>query len=314
MLLLGLGDGLEDNREAVRLSLEVGDPFAAVALVNLAGLVWENEGPAPALPLYYESIAFAQRRGISGSLRWAKAETTWMYYDLGQWDQIAEVVDEVVASDPERSQVSFLCLPYVALTKVWRGELDDAVTMVQEILPRSREIHDPQILLPALEVAALVAWRLGDTDQAVQLIEEYERETEGRPTWRAMYLPSLVRILTSTDRVAHAERLIEGAAEYGARRAGCLASARAIMTEGKGEVESAAALYDDAAARWAQFGHVLERAQALLGAGRCLIEMGRTGDAGRRLREARELFVSLDARPLIDETDQLLARATALTS
>ena len=312
--MVGIDNGLEDNREAVRIALDADDTFASIALVNLAGLVWENEGPAPALEIYREAIAFAQRRGLSTGVSWAQAETTWMYYDLGRWDDLVEVADEVFAADPDRSQMTFLCLPYVAFTKVWRGRLDEAAASVDDILPRSREIHDPQILLPALEAVALVEWRRGDLGYADSLIDEYERETADRPMWRSLYLPTFVRILVAEGRVDVAERLAKGTAEYGARRGSCMASVRAILSEAKGQLEAATAQYQDAAERWAAFGHVLERGQALLGVGRCLLALGATSEATSRLREARDHFVQLRAQPLIEETDSLLERATALSS
>ena len=311
---LGLGDGLDDNREAARLALESDDPSAPVALVNLAGLLWEVEGPGPALEQYEQAIAFSQRRGLAGMASWAKAETTWVLYDLGRWDELREAAQEVISASAERSQVNFVCLPFVAFTKVWRGELDEAAAMAEEFLPTCREIHDPQILLPALEAAALVARRREDTRGAVELVEEYERETEGRPMWRSMYLPTFLRILAAEGRHDVADRLIEGTAEWGARRASGMTSVRAIVAEGKGELEEAQTLYEEAAEKWRAFGHVLERGQALLGAGRCLAQLGRSQEAVDRLRTARELFASLGATPLVAEADDWLERATALTS
>ena len=57
-----------------------------------------------------------------------------------------------------------------------------------------------------------------------------------------------------------------------------------------------------------------ERAQALLGRGRCLLALKRASDATEPLRDAREIFAALGARPMLGETDSLLERAIALTS
>ena len=312
--LLGLDDGLADNREAVRLSQEAGLPRATVALTNLAGLVWENGEPTSALEIYGEAVSLAERRGLLTTGRWAKAETTWLLYDLGRWDELQAVAEDVLSADPDRSQVSFVCLPYVAFTKAWRGELEEAARIVEEILPRSREIHDPQVLLPALEAAALVSWRLGDAARALEIVGEFEEETSGRPMWRAFYLPTLLRILFAEGRSADALRLLDGTEEFGARRVSCMASARAIAAEGTGDLAEAVRRYEDAAERWREFGHVLEDGQALLGAGRCLVELGSPAQATGHLREARERFVRLGATPLIEEVDDMLERATALSS
>jgi hypothetical protein len=49
-----------------------------------------------------------------------------------------------------------------------------------------------------------------------------------------------------------------------------------------------------------------EEAQALLGRGRCLLALGRAPEAAQPLREAREIFARLGARPALEETDALL--------
>jgi hypothetical protein len=91
-------------------------------------------------------------------------------------------------------------------------------------------------------------------------------------------------------------------------------TARAIVSEAKGEVNQALRLYEDTAERWHQHGFVLEEGHALLGVGRCQIPLGRTQDASARLHEARDVFVKLGATPLIDETDYYVQQATALSS
>ena len=73
-------------------------------------------------------------------------------------------------------------------------------------------------------------------------------------------------------------------------------------------------LYDDCAERWGVFPHDLEHAHALRGAGRCLLALDRPIEAAARLQEARESFAALKAVPLVAETDDLLARATAKSS
>jgi len=93
-----------------------------------------------------------------------------------------------------------------------------------------------------------------------------------------------------------------------------MATCRAILEEGRGAAEPALSSYEEAAERWAAFGHAWEHGQALLGAGRCLVELGRSGEASSRLRDARDVFVRLGARPSVEECDGLLERATALSS
>jgi hypothetical protein len=84
-----------------------------------------------------------------------------------------------------------------------------------------------------------------------------------------------------------------------------LLSARAALAEAGGALEEAARRYDEAAAAWAGYGHRLERARALLGAGRCLLALGRP-DGQRRLEDARAALAALGA----DLPDQPAAPAS----
>jgi hypothetical protein len=48
--------------------------------------------------------------------------------------------------------------------------------------------------------------------------------------------------------------------------------------------------------------------------GRCLAQLGRMQEATQLLRDARDAFASFGAEPLTAETDEWLARASALSS
>ena len=91
-----------------------------------------------------------------------------------------------------------------------------------------------------------------------------------------------------------------------------LLSARAAIVEGRGERAEALELYEEAARRWARFGHALEHGHALLGAGRCLAALGRAERARERFVVARAAFQRLGARPLAADVDARLAALAAL--
>jgi hypothetical protein len=93
-----------------------------------------------------------------------------------------------------------------------------------------------------------------------------------------------------------------------------MASARAVLAELEGDLTAAVERYEDAAERWGAFPSVLEHGLALVGAGRCLSVLGRQNEGTERLRAAGERFGALGAAPLIEEVDDLLARATSMTS
>jgi len=66
----------------------------------------------------------------------------------------------------------------------------------------------------------------------------------------------------------------------------------------------AADLYQQVAKAWSRYGHRLEEAQALLGAGRCQARLEQPAEA--LLVKARDILIELRAQPLLDETERQL--------
>jgi len=128
--------------------------------------------------------------------------------------------------------------------------------------------------------------------------------------------------LIERDPVVAGERDLESTAERGTEDAEtptpnaehALVATNAMLAEARGDTQSAADAYAEAADRWERFGVVPERAFALLGHSRCLLELGRPSEAAPVLREAREIFERLAAAPSLAETDALLQQATRLSS
>ncbi len=92
-----------------------------------------------------------------------------------------------------------------------------------------------------------------------------------------------------------------------------LTSAQAQLAEAAGDHVEAAAFYAEAAGRWREFGNVPEHAHALLGQGRCLLNLA-DPTAEQPLRQAAELFGSMGYRPALAETNALLEQRTAAAS
>jgi hypothetical protein len=129
----------------------------------------------------------------------------------------------------------------------------------------------------------------------------------------AIFLPEAVRACAAAGNLDLGARLIEADAPFPRYRLD-LVTARAILAEARDELDEGSELYREAAEGWKEYGHVPERAQALLGLGRCLIGLGSGPEVSVPLQEARAWFSQLGARPLLEETDAWLARATALSS
>jgi class 3 adenylate cyclase/tetratricopeptide (TPR) repeat protein len=306
--------GVSDLRESLRICLELGLADVPVAYVNLGDWIWEHEGPSAALEQYRRGFEYGERRGLANGATWCLAETTWVLYDLGRWDELLEAADEVLRLDGGRSQVSILPVPYRIRVLTWRGRVDEAAALVPDMLERARHIRDPQILLPSLSAAAFVEDERGRTGSALDLLAEYEEAAASAPPWWPSFLSEGFRIVVRAGELERAGALVDRVGPLGVRVEGLRLSYRAALTEAEGDLEAAIGRYGEAAAHWASYGLPLEEAQALLGSGRCLLSTGRPHDASVALRDARTIVHGLGAVRLVDEADRLLAEATALSS
>ena len=310
---LGDANGSEDLRESLRISLELGLGYYTVnAYGNLAELVWTTEGPAEALELYRAAVDFGRKRGIAFKAKWTEAESLWMLYDLGRWDDLLATADELIRWDQRYggSQIGVMALSYKAHVLVRRGQTAAARSLASEFLPRARAIEDPQVLAPALVIAALIEEARSEPAAALALIEEFEESTREDARFHNIHLPDAVRVSISAGTLDVAERLFEGARGTAARDRHAVLTGRALLTEARRELDDAANLFAEAAAAWADFGHALEHGQSLLGLGRCRLALG-YAEANSALVAAHEVFARLGAGPLVGEADGLLAEAVA---
>jgi class 3 adenylate cyclase/tetratricopeptide (TPR) repeat protein len=310
--LSDLVGGLADLREALRLSLDLGLGNETIrSYGNLGDWVWVAEGPARGLDVKRAGIEFGERRGLTLPVMWAKAETLWPLFDLGHWDELLRIARELIEWDRRQGggQVTVVALTYTAYVFGCRGELSQAHGLAAEFLPRAREIRDPQVLVPAVAVVALIEHTRGNQVTTVRLIEEIEEITRDRPVFRSRHLPEAVRVSVAAGAIRLAERLLDSNVHRAARHQYSVLASRAVLTEAWGKPEEASALYAEVAERWADYGFALEHGQAALGAGRCLVAVGRHHEAVDYLREARRTFDALQAGPLFADADRVLVQA-----
>jgi hypothetical protein len=200
-----------------------------------------------------------------------------------------------------------------AFVWLWRGEAGAAQRLTAELLLQARDIDDLQILIPALAAAAVAEWTRGAPWLALDHIQELERVTHergGGKWYLGLYVADLVRTCTAAQEHVLAEQLIEHAPTQAARHQHARLTAQAVLTETRDDLDKAAQMYEQVAKRWARYGHALEHGQALLSAGRCQLRLSQP-QARSRLKEARTVFASLGARPLLAEADAWLLNAAA---
>ncbi|HEX6579744.1 MAG TPA: AAA family ATPase [Actinomycetota bacterium] len=305
-------EGIRDIREGLRLAMDSG-PVGMVcsAHVNLGDMVWLREGPAQGQDLYERGIEFGERRGARLGVRWGRMQSMWTRFDLGRWDELLEIGAELIATEPDPgTQIAVLAEIYRQHVLVRRG-LSDGSAYESAILPRALEIGDDQVVVPALRVAALGMLARGDPSGAVAAVEELEARMADRPGSRGWLLDECAHVCRIAGAAGTLERLLEGYKPYMTRDRICVRMGEAALAELRGESEAAVEGYREAAEGWAGFPHPLQHGLALLGAGRCLLDLARSSEAGERLRSASEVFRGLGAAPSVAEADDLLERATA---
>jgi len=311
-----LGDlgGMEDLRAALAVGREIGAGYdTAVVYINLIEALWLSEGPAAALETCQEAIEFSERRGLVEGAAWIRSATLEPLLDLGRWDEAVETADTVVGWEQGHGQyMSQTAHQVKARVLLWRGEVEAARALTRKLLPRARSIEDLQLLVPALATAAAVEQAAGGHMAARALVEEVLRvvgERGGGGWYLGQQIADLVRVCVAVGQRAAGKALAAQAHDGVARNRHGLLAARAALAEADGALEEAARRYDEAAARWGDFGQRLERARALVGAGRCLVAVGRPEDRDR-LQSAGRLLATLNAGPLLAEANAALRRST----
>jgi hypothetical protein len=194
-------------------------------------------------------------------------------------------------------------------SRVDRGDLGER-TAADWLIEMGRQIGAADTSVFALAAAAM---RLAEEapDETRALLAEVEQIEGSRGTpYYARQLAAMARIALATGDEVLARRLADGLEPSYPLNEHALCAVRAQLAEHAADHEGAAALYDEAAARWQKFGNVPERAYALLGQGRCLLALSRP-EAEQPLHEAGDLFAAMGYRPALVETKALLEQVAA---
>ena len=285
------------GQAAHELALELGVARnASIAANNLADAKLWFEGTGTALELWDETIEFSRARGLDGLVTWQRGERLRALYHLGRWDTVVAEGDELMRWIDEqgaRGQLDVFVRVPLAAVLVHRGRIAGAEAHVEELLITARESSDPQVLVPALDVAALIASAAGRPEAALEHVRELERSTRVGPGWRSACLGWPVRLAVAYGEHELAEAFLDGSEHDSAWDRAARSAAEAALAEARGDLERAATLYRTASAQWKEYGSVVEQAYALLG----LARVAGDPDAAR---EGAAIFERLGARPVAE--------------
>jgi class 3 adenylate cyclase/tetratricopeptide (TPR) repeat protein len=311
-------DGLDDFREAITLATVAGQGReVAILHNNLSVALWSFEGPVEALDVLRAGIAFAQARGLTEVASLMTASTAETLIGTGEHEQALALADELAAlAETSGDALNLTVVQSVqAHILALRGQATQVTSTLNRLEATTREAGVVEYTVSNLAVAAVVRAAVGQSDRAAALLAEIDTTPGVRETvYYASVLPGMVRTALALGNLELGERLIIGVESRTPYEAHALATVRAALAEARGDPEHAAEGYADATRRWQSFGVVPEQGFGLLGLGRCLTQLGRSGEASIALQQAREIFQRLQAAPALAEIDELLQQATALTS
>ncbi|HEX6843601.1 MAG TPA: adenylate/guanylate cyclase domain-containing protein [Actinomycetota bacterium] len=276
--------GLDDLREALRLSEETGDTASVIFSHNYLGeWSWLLEGPEAGLPHIRESRRLSELRGLHRQRTWAFASSFGPLFDAGRWDELVEAVEVVLGVDP-----ALIDPTVVIAADVWGAKMLVAEGRPEEaadpasLAVRAREIEEMHVLAPGLLAAALIHVARDEADLALPYLEELDQVSSDveSPTYREEVVADAARSALAAGDLALAARFAEGEGTTLRSRA-TYATARAALAEARGDAD-AGERWTNAARAWEAFGAPYEEALAWEG-------VLRTGDAaaGERAAAAR---------------------------
>ena len=306
--------GVREMEQAISLGLEKGlGRQTAISYTNLGGCFIDVDGPARALDVLGAGMSFARQHGLAEFEPLIQSNEINCLFALGRWDEALTKAEGVLTTCEAQGAVQEeqFIIGTIVLIHALQGRGGQALALVPSLLEHARVIGDPQTLLPSLTSAAVAFQASGEIEKALVLVEEFEASSRDHPDYRAECAPNCVRICSLVRATALAERLVTGLAPTRRVVTHSLVTANAILAESVTDAQRAMKLYSEAAARWAEYGFVLEEGQAHFGVARCLIALGDSEAATEPLQKARVIFSKLGARPLIDEVDRHLVQGTA---
>jgi predicted ATPase/class 3 adenylate cyclase len=309
---LGDAEGLPEMERALGVLVEQGaGRDAAILQNNLAIARYPLQGAARSLTAFEEAIAFCEQRGLAEPAAQLESNCPLLLVDLGRPGEALERSAKSVAAlrpiglthslvEPRSVQVS---------TRIAQGEQGLRVE-ADWLAETARKTAAADVAATALATAA-VALAAEAPERACSLLAELAQTLGVRETpYYARQLAAIVRTALAAGDPELAGRLVDGLEPRYPLNEHALCAARAQLAEHAGDHAGAATLYDEAAARWHEFGNVPERAYALLGRGRCLLALNRP-EAEQPLREASELFATMGYKPVLAETEALLEQVAA---
>jgi class 3 adenylate cyclase/tetratricopeptide (TPR) repeat protein len=293
-------EGIAFLEQGLAIALEHNLPEAMRAYGNLAEVTSNFGGDLPrAAELREEGLRLAQRFGLAQDITWFLGERVVAYYYAGRWDEALAQADEMF-SEAEAGSPNYMDVQareVAARIALARGTPEPRL-VARKALDLARQMTDPQVLYPALAVAARAEVCTGRLEEGAELVDELLARWAERPE------TLLHSHLQSFSDLAPALAFLGRGAELEALAAGSKVKTRWMEAAAaflRGDFQRAAEVY-------AAAGALPEEAYARLRAAAALIAEGNRAGGDRELQRALGFHRSVGATAYLREGEALLAR------
>jgi DNA-binding SARP family transcriptional activator/class 3 adenylate cyclase len=289
------GGAIADLERAVAIAVEASSPQSSDAYGNLATTVIALGDLDRGIELRAKAREVAERFGMVGDLRWARAEQVEAYYWQGRWEEALRGAEDLIpdAKADAWQLVEQSCRLVRGKIALARGDLAGALRDAEyaaELAERIREVHGRISALTFQAAALLAAGRVEDAG---------ERASEVLASLADQKLPLVAQVWSGE--LAHVLRALGRPAELTDLAATVVTPTlwlQAATAIAAGHLERAAELYTE-------IGSLPDAAFARLRAAEQLLAAGRGPEATTQLEQARSFYRQVAARAYLREADGL---------
>ncbi|HJR93798.1 MAG TPA: AAA family ATPase [Gaiellaceae bacterium] len=294
-----MGDpaGLEDLERAVAIASAAGSSSVARAYNNLGVSVWALGDLRRGRRLMDETVAHADRLGLTALLRFSRNVQHWLLAREGHWDEALPYIDEFVAAceaGPPHYHEGGMRLRRAEI-RLARNDVQGALEDVRKVVPLARSAGDPQQRGPWLSGCAFLLAEAGHTEEARQLTGEVFHE--GTMTrWSLVELALVAEELGEVDRLANV--IESGPTTKWTESAGAFL---------RGEVVKAAEILHE-------IGDAELEAVTRLRGARQLVAEGRRAEADDQLQRSLAFWRPHGATRYVRQAEELLDELSEITA
>jgi len=288
---VSLGDrsGLAEIERAAALALEVRSPEAARALNNLSSVQASLGEFGRQRQLLTEAVRVGRELGALTLAQYSSAQLVGSLIWTGSWDDALHLADDWLAQHGGEASSAELGLRRNRARVLFaRDDVEGALDDIARALDGSRQMAEPQVLLPALSIAARTYLELGQDDAAREVGGELMKHARRAALdWRIVDFAFVAAALGHGDEL---RQMIERLPQTK------LTAANLALVSG--DYVRAADLLDEGSS-------VFAAADARWAAAAKLAGEGRQEEAGRQLERALAFYRSVGATRYIRDCEAL---------